>query len=110
MAKMQRNAGLIRDILLSVEVDHADIETDVTNDQDIINHHLHLMIDGGLLNGKEINEGQWRLYGLTWEGHELLELIRNRWDEIKRVLDNMNCYNFEIIEQIARRLLEWRKM
>jgi hypothetical protein len=102
---MKRNADLIRDILLSVENGQVDIESDVT-DQDIINHHLHLMIDGGLLNGKEINEGQWRIYGLTWTGYELLELIRDRWETIKRVLDDTNCYNFEFIRQIARRLIE----
>jgi hypothetical protein len=102
---MKRNADLIRDILLSVENGQVDIESDVT-DQDIINHHLHLMIDGGLLNGKEINEGQWRIYGLTWTGYELLELIRDRWNTIKRVLDDTNCYNFEFIQQIARRLIE----
>jgi hypothetical protein len=61
------------------------------------------MIEGGLLNGKEINEGQWQVYGLTWEGCELLELIRdcNRWQIIKRILDDLNCYSFEIVRQIA---------
>lgn len=102
---MKRDADLIRDILLSVENDHTDIKSKII-DQDIINGHLHLMIDGGLLSGKEINEGQWRIYGLTWEGHELLELIRDRWETIKRVLVDTNCYNFEFIQQIARRLIE----
>jgi hypothetical protein len=102
---MRRDADLIRDILLSVEDGHADIKSKIT-DQDIINNHLHLMIEGGLLNGQEINEGRWRIYGLTWEGHELLELIRDRWETIKRVLDDTNCYNFEFVRQIARRLIE----
>jgi hypothetical protein len=102
---MRRDADLVRDILLSVEADHIDIKSKIT-DQDVINYHLYLMIDGGLLNGQEINEGQWHIYGLTCEGHELLELIRNRWDTIKRVCDDTNCYNFEFIRQIARRLIE----
>jgi hypothetical protein len=102
---MKRDVDLIRDILLSVENGHADIKSNVT-DQDIINYHLHLMIEGGLLNGQEVNEGRWRIYGLTWEGYELLELIRDRWETIKRVLDDANCYNFEFIRQIARRLIE----
>jgi len=102
---MKRDADLIRDILLSVENGHADIKSKIT-DQDIINYHLHLMIDGGLLHGKEINEGQWRIYGLTWEGHELLELIRDKWDTIKRVLDDANCYSFWFIRQIAKRLIK----
>ena len=102
---MKRNADLIRDILLSVEADHGKVKSKVT-DQNIINYHLELMIEGGLLNGQEINEGQWRIYGLTWDGHELLELIRDRWSTIKRVLDDTNCYNFEFIKQIAGRLLE----
>lgn len=102
---MKRDADLVRDILLSVEADHSGIKSKVT-DQDIINHHLHLMIEGGLLSGNEINEGQWQIYGLTWKGYELLELIRNQWDAIKRVLNDTNCYNFEYIQQIARRLIE----
>jgi len=102
---MKRDADLIRDILLSVEADHSGIESKIA-DKDIINHHLHLMIKGGLLSGQEINEGQWQIYGLTWEGYELLELIRDQWPGIKRVLDDMNCYNFEFIQQIARRLIE----
>jgi hypothetical protein len=103
---MKRDADLIRDILLSVEADQDEVKSDITADQDIINHHLHLMIDGGLLNGKEINEGRWRIYGLTWEGYELLELIRDRWETIKRILVDTNCYNFEFVGQIARRLIE----
>lgn len=98
---MTRDVDLVRDILLSVENGHADIKSEIT-DQDIINHHLHLMIDGGLLKGQEINEEKWQIYGLTWEGYELLELIRGKWETIKRVLDDRNCYNFEFIQQIAR--------
>jgi hypothetical protein len=102
---MKRNVDLVRDILLSVEADHTGIKSKIT-DQDIINHHLHLMIEGGLLSGQEVSEGQWQIYGLTWKGHELVELIRDRWDTIKRVLNDANCYNFEFIQQIARRLIE----
>jgi len=103
---MKRDADLIRDILLFVEDDQINIESKIAVDRDIINHHLHLMVEEGLLNGQEINEGKWRIYGLTWEGYELLELIRDRWDAIKRVLDDTNCYNFEFIRLIARRLIE----
>lgn len=102
---MRRDADLVRDILLSVENGHSDIKSKVT-EQEVINHHLHLMIDAGFLAGKEYNEGQWQVYGLTWEGYELLELIRDRWATIKRVLDDVNCYNFEFIKQVARRLIE----
>jgi DNA-binding HxlR family transcriptional regulator len=104
---MKRDADLIRDILLSVEADHIDIKSKITNEK-IVNHHLHLMIDGGLLDGKEINEGQWRVYGLTWEGYELLELIRDvtRWQEIERITGDINCYSFGIIQKLAKKLME----
>lgn len=103
---MKRDADLIRDILLSVENDHTDIKSKIT-DQDIINNHLHLMIDVGLLNGKEINEGQWRVYGLTWHGHELLDLIGDhaRWSAIKEKLNGKSC-SFEVMKRIARKLIE----
>lgn len=98
---MKRDVNLIRVILLSVEGDGAEISSE--DNKETVNYHLHLMIEGGLLNGKEINEGQWQVYGLTWEGCELLELIRDndRWKIIKRISDDLNCYSFEIIRQIA---------
>lgn len=102
---MKRDADLIRDILLSVENDHTDIKSKIT-DQDIINYHLHLMIDGGLLNGQEVNEGQWKVYGLTWQGYELTDLIgdNTRWSAIKQKLNGKSC-SFEIIKLIARKLI-----
>lgn len=106
---MKRDADLIRDILLSVEADHGDLETvaATVTDQDIINYHLHLMIDGGLLNGQEINEGQWRVYGPTWAGCELIDLIRDgtHWAAIKQKLNGKPC-SFEIIKRIAWSLIE----
>lgn len=104
---MTRDKDLVRDILLAVEADHAKIETGITTDQDIINHHLHLMIDGGLLNGQEVNDGQWRVYGLTWAGYELLALIGDdvRRAAIKQKL-NRRSASFAIIARIAENLIE----
>lgn len=103
---MRRDVELIRDILLSVEVGHAGVQSEITEDPDIINHHLHLMIDGGLLNGQEINEGQWNIYGLTWEGYELIDLIGDdvRWAAIKQNLNGKSC-SFGIIKQIAEKII-----
>ncbi len=102
---MRRDADLIRDILLSVEADNDSIKSEIT-DQDIINYHLYLMIDGGLLHGQEVNEGQWQIFGLTWEGHELTDLIGDdtRWTAIKQTLNWKSC-SFEIIKLIARKLI-----
>jgi DNA-binding PadR family transcriptional regulator len=102
---MKRDIDLVREILLSFEADGvapSDIE------EEILYYHLHLMIDAGLLNSKEISEGQWQIYSLTWKGHELLELIRppTRWQMIKNALEHQNCYSFEIIKQIAIRQMK----
>lgn len=102
---MKRDVDLVRDILLWIEAGHSDIKSDVTANRDIINHQVQMMIEDGLLSGQEINEGQWQI-DLTWKGHELLELIRDRWDTIKQMLNDVNCYNFEFIQQIARRLID----
>lgn len=104
---MKRDADLVRDILLSVEADNDSVKSEAETDEDIINYHLHLMIEGGLLNGQEINEGQWTVYGLTWEGHELTDLIgdNTRWAAIKQKLNRKTC-SFEIIKKIARKLIE----
>lgn len=104
---MKRDADLIRDILLSVEAGYDGLKSDITTDQDIINYHLYLAVDAGLLHGQEINEGQWQIYGLAWDGHELLSLIGDdiRWEAIRRVTDDARCYSFWFIRQIAQRLI-----
>jgi hypothetical protein len=100
---MKRDIDLVRDILFSVEADEDKVSTDTEADEDMINYHLHLTIQAGLVNGQEINEGQWSVLGLSWEGYELLELIRDhdRWGTIRRRLDILNCYSFRIIKKIA---------
>jgi hypothetical protein len=96
---MKRDIDIVRDILFAIEND----ETNIEGDENVINYHLHVLIKTGLVNGREINEGEWEVLGLTWEGYELLELIRdhNRWGAIRRRLDILNCYSFGIIKKIA---------
>lgn len=99
---MKRDINLVRDILFGIENDSR-VESDESNDENVVYYHLHLMIRAGLIDGLEIREGEWQILGLTWAGHELLELIRdlNRWKTVKRILDDLNCYSFEIIKTVA---------
>lgn len=96
---MKRNPELIREILMCTE---ADIPLDFS-DQKMATYHHQLMVDAGLLNGIHMSEHQWNIGGLTWAGHELLALIRNedRWRTILRVIDDLDCYSFEIVKQVA---------
>lgn len=98
---MKRDIDLIRNILLTIS-DEGKIKAEDT-EEDALYYHLYLLIEAGYVNGKEVNEGNWQILGLTWEGHELLELIRDydRWQTIIRVLDDLNCYSFEIVKRIA---------
>jgi hypothetical protein len=91
---MRRDVDLIRNILLSVENQDFNSKPIVMDDYNETNEHYNLMIQAGLLVDAK---------ALTWAGYELLELIRDegRWQAIKRVLNELNCYNFEIIKQIA---------
>ena len=96
---MKRNAELIREILISVETG---IPLDF-DDRKLLSSHYKLLVDAKLLSGIQMSENRWHGEELTWTGHELLALIQNndRWQAIMRIIDDLDCYSFEIIKQVA---------
>jgi len=98
---MRRNIDLIRFILVAIVTEVDPTNLDFTESE--INYHLKLLADCKLIDAFKVHEPHWYIGGLTWEGCELLELIRDdkRWRTIKRILDEINCYSFEIIKIIS---------
>lgn len=91
---MKRDWDVIRKILIAVEdlpdrassVKESDLE-DV--DAEDAYHHILIMIEAGFIEGNEgARQGGKSVYArrLTWQGHELLESIRNqsKWNALKR--------------------------
>jgi hypothetical protein len=105
---MKRDMSLVRKILLAIEKDGIEA---IQVDKRGLDHHLALMIDGGLLFGKyrESGEttGEWSIYGISWKGYDFLELIRDpaRWDRVKKTADAINCHSFDVIVRLAEKAI-----
>jgi hypothetical protein len=111
-ATMKRDMELIRRILLDIEesevapgvpmaMELPDVEPD------LLNYHLGLMKDHGLIEAADSQTMTGRSYqpqGLTWEGHEFLDATRNDtvWKKVLAyVQDKGGGATFEIIQQLA---------
>ncbi len=93
---MKRNWDTIRKILLLIEqtpdpialIDSREISDNIGIDNDEIAYHCKLMIDAKLIEGECHNYSSistCTVKRLTWDGHELLDKIRNEkvWQSIK---------------------------
>lgn len=114
---MKRDLELVKKILT-----HFEEKTDWKHEEniqidgyepDLISYHIHIMYEGGLLNGEPIQSAQGRIYNvlpfrLTWEGHEFLDSIKGgRWDTIwKKVKDKGGNFTFEVVKKLATKLAE----
>ena len=90
---MKRDWELIRKILLAAE--ELEDPQGYISPNDIqgyppekVSYHMKLLIEAGLVEGtctKALNRAPWcMVFGLTWEGHEFLDAIRNRtaWNRL----------------------------
>ena len=110
---MQRDMELVRSILIAVEnynepnrpVKIASLLGDYPEDQ--INYNTNLLYQSGFIDGYERKptDGTYILVtGLTWEGHEFLDAIRNEtiWNQTKEVVkEKGGSLPFEIIKTLA---------
>lgn len=80
---MKRNFDLILSILQDAESIKASnpaagFEYHGEYDQELVNDHVHLLVEEGLLKGEDISgigddAFSYAIYGLTWKGHDFLE-------------------------------------
>ena len=81
---MKRDMDLVRQILLATERTEARYAKVSVPDypEHLVNYHLDLLISAGIVNGKMhwMNRGRGVavVNGLTWEGHNYLDAIRDQ--------------------------------
>lgn len=92
---MKRDWDLCRKILLKIEDDY--IDTDIVNltvekySKEEVAYHCNIMYEAGLISSFDSKYADNRIYlfhvgGLTWEGHEFIEKIRDEsfFEKIKK--------------------------
>ena len=94
---MKRDMDLVRKILLEVEKAEHDLDISrfsyLNENKDVINYHLEMLIERGFIKGKLHKE--WggnvvcgTIEGLTWEGQDFLEVVRDEgvWMRAKQTI------------------------
>ena len=91
---MKRNFDLVREILLAAEAQDFQQSKPIapkgyTNEE--IKYHIKIMEDGGLIRLRQhpgIDLPAPVFDGLTWEGHEFLDSIREQttWNKVKLII------------------------
>lgn len=115
--KLKLNPDCIRDILITVEsMEYNTVYTLTTLCQNLssyskeeLNYHCIQLIDAGLLNAKTINFlGQispelWRIFDLTYSGHQFLADIRSdtTWNKTKQIAKSIGSESLHAIKDIA---------
>ena len=115
---MKRDMDLIREILIRIESwDLRQMgDLDFTNySRAEVDYNLELTFSAGLINGSPIawaldNTLVSSILGLTWEGHDFLDAIREKsvWDETKRTIEGSGLHHipFELLKETASTILK----
>jgi len=115
---MKRDLDLVRKILLAMEAEaHGFAPAPFTipgYDQEVIGHHVLLMIEGRLITGVAITaQGDGSPTALpgsiTWTGHEFLDATRTDrvWTKIKTEMkDRGVALPFTLVQELALKLLK----
>jgi len=89
---MKRDMELVRKILLYLEEDDEPSKWKTITIKGYgannISHHLKILYEAGLIEAKNISTKDiniWQAKSLTWDGHELLDSIKNHtvWNRTK---------------------------
>jgi DNA-binding transcriptional ArsR family regulator len=111
---MKRDMELIRKILVSMEA-HAKtmgfvaLQFDGYSD-DEVSYHIKLLADHGLIEATDCSTQYgfcWRARRLRWEGHDLIEAIReeSRWNSLKKwVTDAGKILTIETLKEAVKAL------
>ena len=110
---MKRDMDLCRRILLEVESDQ-DGEFSFVDEYDpaVVNGHIRLLDDAGLIDTSGSGNVRWVVSGLTWAGHDFLDAARDegRWTKAKERLADAGVGTSltllkEVLENLARKAL-----
>ena len=110
---MKRNMDLIRKILIVIEEyphfpeivsGKPAISFDIPDhDEEEIYYHLKLLSEAGLILTSSGRTFSYRLVqGLTWQGHEFLELMKKdtHWNKAKEAMKETGGMAFEVLMRI----------
>jgi hypothetical protein len=114
---MKRDMNLIRDLLLKIEAgpydgDLWDLDPDALgiagHTYEQISYHLVLLIDGGLLDAKRDQSGQFTARKLTWAGSDFLDSVRDPkiWSTTKDRAKAAGGFTIEILAGVAKKVIE----
>ncbi|MBF0786083.1 DUF2513 domain-containing protein [Muribacter muris] len=113
---MKRNWDLIRKILIKLE-EKADgtswLESSAIRGYGpmTVAYHYKLMQSAGLIEVKDVSDAEqedFAALSLTWQGHELLDNIRNDsvWNKVKSTVQTKSLnLSFDVIKQVAGTLI-----
>lgn len=106
---MKRDMDLVRAILLAVEEGHGDIDiqdglpgTEASAQE--LEYHLNLAQQAGLLDVAGVTlGGGYHIQGLTWEGHDFLDTIRDPevWKRTKEGATKVGGWSFGLLKDLA---------
>lgn len=110
---MKRDLDLIRQLLFVIEQSetgsfhHAH---GLSPNDHRVQYHLRLLVDAGLVRAVGLTGEGSISVRLTWDGHELLELVRNDhlWDRAKRLVHEKT--GGSCVEAIRSLLRKWTEM
>lgn len=115
---MKRDINLVRAILMEVEQQEAvDVQGGIhisNYPSDVINYHVYIMEQGGLLSGTALKSQASiipRFVGicLTWQGHEFLDAARDetRWRKAINIVQNQgNSVTVGVLIQLLSSLMK----
>ncbi len=109
---MKRDMDLVRSILEYTEERPRQFDAsemaDSRHSEDEVVYHVRIMSQAGLVNAKiedDMSGNSWAtVYGLTWDGHEFLSVVRNDtvWRKVKtEVADKTGSLSFEVVKSLA---------
>jgi hypothetical protein len=113
---MQRNMDLVRTILLRIEdspsgwAAHPFGIAGFTPEQ--VGYHAHIMMEDGLIEGVDVTHTKSKgpevmVRGLTWKGHEFLDLAREpkRWNQAKATIGNVGSAPISVWTKVLNDLI-----
>lgn len=116
---MKRDFDYVRKLLLDIEGGQTEFETIEPDDEEEqgdsdredkerLGYHLHIMSQAGLIDVMSVTFGGYYLRGLTWEGHDFLDTIRDPevWRKTKEGAGKVGGLTFGLVKDLGTAYLK----
>lgn len=114
---MKRDMDLIRQILLYIDGEENCNGTNSVRltdspidgrDWNEVSYHFILLHEAGLIRGQNRDNRVIDISGLSWEGHEFLDAIRdeNVWEKTKSTATQIGSFSFETVKDVVKAALK----